>query len=190
MTNNTPPIFLFPTNINANLSLLKEKTMYRFFLAIPLFFLLSFSWSCGVCKTEKECRESDGYGITEIVLTVSSYDLKLNEPSSLRILFTAHGKTLECPASQATAIKNCTGTMGNQQIGSFRKPYGDEQRIVIEAKFAYKKLNLLIEHHGVILFNDIIDFEKEPSGWGWSLSPDCRYCNHRGTAYLTSDVTD
>ena len=165
--------------------------MYRFFWVLPLFFLLSFSWSCGVCATAKECKDIDGDGMMEIILTVSTdYDLKLNEPPSLRILFTAYGKTLECPASETTVGKNCTGTMENQDIEAFTKPYGDAQNIVMTTNFAYKKLGLLIEHRGVVLFNDIIDFEKKPHNWLPMQSLGCRKCSHHGYARITSDVTD
>jgi hypothetical protein len=167
-------------------------TMFRFFLVLPLFLILSFSWSCGLCKSRQECEDSRGYGITEIELRIPMFhDLKFGQSSPFRIVFSSQGKTLECPFSEASSVKDCFGTIHEKKIGFERQFYKIEQKIYIIAGFFYRELHFFIEHDGVVLFDGKIDFSKKPNKWRWDVDPDaCSSCLHFGFAYATSNIVD
>ena len=58
-------------------------------------------------------------------------------------------------------------------------------------KFFYKELGFFIEHDGVVLFDEVINFEEKTYLWQWGPSYDnCQICVHYGYAILTSPITD
>jgi hypothetical protein len=164
--------------------------MFRLFLLFPLFFSFSFSWSCAFCKQQNDCPDPDGYGLTEIILRIPLHQTIFENQYDLRVSFSSTGKKEECRASHEKRWE-CQGDFKYKKGTIERIGQKDEQKIYITSDFFYKDLYLFVQYNDITLFDGIIDFQKEPHTWSWGPSAnDCRYCEQRGVAYITSNIVD